>query len=474
MNTLGANAPGSWLGVAVSRTEIVAYDSRLKAAGSAAWRMALDAPAADQVSWPSVAIALRTLKQLSRESNGHLAVALMPSLAEVRRVDVPPLSEDEVEAVLSRNASKYFVGAQGAQLVGVETNRPSQNDGAIAAAAPAWVVRQISLAAREAGWKLEHVAPAEAAWGLASVNAFPVDASRDSFLLAHQADHTHALTVRQGRVVMIRRYRSAVVDVPVFLESHVAGARVLAFGEPRVRKQWLSALGERSISVALPVGMSADVSSDAALVAAAYVVDVQSLVFRTEEMRIADQKRRNSVMYTICAAAVVLLMASAGFTWWDVSRELGAVKAERAEIKPQLTTTLLGRSSVETVSNQLQILARNERESAHWSVVIADLTKHLPDEAHLTGFRGWSDSVRFDGLAERAASVFAPLAKAESFSGLKAAAAVRLEPQVDGSSMEKFTLVGKVRPRNIAPLMTADSAKSVRTGAARNATKGAP
>jgi len=226
--------------------------------------------------------------------------------------------------------------------------------------------------------------------------------------------------------------------------------------------------------VTLSVGVSADVAGDAALVAAAYVVDVQSLVFRTEEMRVADRKRRNTVMYTVCAAAVVLLMASAGLIWWDVSRELAAVQAERAEIKPQLTTTLLGRSSVETVSNQLQILARNERESAHWSVVIADLTKHLPDEAHLTGFRGWSDSVRFDGLAERAASVFAPLAKAESFSGIKAAAAVRLEPQVDGSSMEKFTLVGKVRPRVIAPLVTADSAKGVRTGAARNAAKGAP
>ena len=474
MSALGENVSGSWLGVAVSRTEIVAYDSRLQSVGGAVWRLPLDAPMADQVSWSSFATALRTLKQLSGENNGHLAVALMPSLAEVRRVDVPPLSDDEVEAVLSRNASKYFVGAQGAQLVGVETNRPSKADGAIAAAAPAWIVRQISLAAREAGWKLEHVAPAEAAWAMAAAKAFPADATRDAFLLVHQSDHTHVLTVAPGKLIMIRRFRSATVDVPVFLESHVAGTRVLAFGEPGVRKQWLSALGERAISVTLPVGMPADVAGDAALVAAAFVVDVHSLVFRTEDMRIADQKRRNTVMYTLCAAAAALLMASAGFKWWDVSRELAAVKAERAEIKPQLTTTLLGRSSVEMVSNQLQILARNERESTHWSTIIADLTRHLPDEAHLTGFRGWSDSVRFDGLAERAASVFAPLAKAESFSGIKAAAAVRLEPQVDGSLMEKFTLVGKVRPRVIAPLVTADSAKGVRTGAGRSAAKGAP
>ncbi|MEP6835053.1 MAG: hypothetical protein ABJB74_16825 [Gemmatimonas sp.] len=474
MSALGDHAAGSWLGVALSRTEIVAYDSRLKSTGSAVWRMPLESPAADQVSWPSLATALRTLKQLSRENHGHLAVALMPSVAEVRRVDVPPLSDDEIEAVLSRNAQKYFVGAMGAQLVGVETSRAANSSGAIAAATPAWIIRQISLAARESGWKLEHVAPAEAAWALASVKAFPTDAARDSQVLVHQADHTHALTVSHGKLVLVRRFRSASVDVSVFLESHVAGARLLAFGEPTVRKQWISLLGERSVSVTLPVGMSADVANDPALVAAAFVVDVESLVFRTEEMRIADQKRRNTVMYSIVAAAVVLLLAAGGFTWWDVSRELVAVKAAREKIRPELTTTLLGRSSVETVSSQLQILATNERNSAHWSMVIADLTKHLPDEAYLTGFRGWSDSVRFDGLAERAASVFVPLAKAESFTGLKAAAAVRLEPQVDGSSMEKFTLVGKVRPSVRAPMVTADSGKGAAVSAPRNAAKGAP
>ena len=474
MSALGDNAAGSWLGVALSRTEIVAYDSRLKTTASAAWRMPLDTPTADQPSWPSLATALRTLQQSSRENNGHLAVALMPSVAEVRRVDVPPLSDDEVEAVLSRNASKYFVGAQGPQLVGVETHRAANSAGAIAAAAPAWLVRQISLAAREAGWKLEHVAPAEAVWTIAVAKAFPAAVHGVWQLLVHQSDHTHALTIASGQLVAIRRFRSAVADVPVFLESRPAGARLLAIGDLSVRKQWISLLGERSVSVTSPIGMLADVAADAALVAAAFVVDVESLVFRTEEMRIADQKRRTSMLYIICAAASVLLMASAGFMWWDVSRELAAVKAERAEIKPQLTTTLLGRSSVEIVSNQLQILAKNERESAHWSVIIADLTRHLPDDAHLTGFRGWSDSVRFDGLAERAASVFAPLAKAESFFGIKAAAAVRLEPQVDGSSMEKFTLVANVRPRTVAPTVTADSAKGVRSAATGSVAKGAP
>jgi hypothetical protein len=462
VSVIGDNAAGSWIGVALARNEIVAYDNRLKSTGSSLWRMPLDAPAADQLSWPSLATALRTLKQLARENHAHLAIALMPSLAETRRVDVPPLSDDEMEAVLSRNAQKYFLAAQGAQIVAVDSNRQrgSVGAGTVAASAPAWVIRQISLAARESGWKLEHIAPAEAAWNAGSAK-LSVAAAGDALLLVHQADHTHALLVSKGQLSVVRRFRSTVADVPIFHEMNSGGARVVAVGEPVVRKQWIGALTERGANVGLPSTLPADVANDAAAFAAAFIVDVETLIFRTEEMRTADRNRRNRVMYSIATAAAALFVASGVFMWWDVSRELEAVQAERLALKPQLRTTLLGRSSVETVSNQLQTLATNERESAHWSVIIADITQHLPDEAHLTAFRGWADSVRFEGLAERAASIFAPLEKAESISGMKAAAAVRLEPQVDGSSLEKFTLVGKVRPQKAASASRVDSAKRV-------------
>jgi hypothetical protein len=207
--------------------------------------------------------------------------------------------------------------------------------------------------------------------------------------------------------------------------------------------------------------------------AAAYVVDVRTLLFRTEEMRVADRQRRNRLAYSLFAAAALFLGATAGLQMWDVNRELASVQAARTALTPQLATTLLGRASVETVSGQLAMLASSERESPQWSAILADLTKHLPDEAFLTAFRGWSDSVRFDGLALRASTVYPALASAKSFSGIKAAAAVRLEPQVDGSSLEKFTLVAKLKP--VAPpnmpavKVPDDSAKS-----ARAAEKGAP
>lgn len=466
------NSAGSWVGVAISRTEIVAYDTRLKSGGSSSWRMPLEAPAADQPSWISLATALRSLATLTREAKGHLAVALMPSIAEVRRVEVPPLSDDEVEAVLSRNASRYFIGAQGAQLVGVVARNKSDTAGAVAGAAPAWIIRLITAAARDAGWTLELIAPAEAAWTAAIPKAWPAASAGNTQLLVHQGDLTHALSVSNGTLDNLRKFRSAVADAAVFLESASTTSRLLAAGEPNVRKAWNSALGARALTVSLPTNASTDIASDAALLAAAYIVDVRTLLFRTEEMRIADRKRRNRVAYSLFAAAAVLLLAAAGLQMVDVNRELASVQGQRAALTPQLATTLLGRASVETVSGQLAMLASTERESPQWSAIIADITRNLPDEAYLTAFRGWSDSVRFDGLAERASIVYPALADAKSFSGIKSAAAVRLEPQVDGSTLEKFTLVGKLKPASpaIPPVKPASDSGSAK----RAAEKGAP
>lgn len=475
MSTLGDNGAGSWLGIAVTLTEVVAYDNRLKSAGGSAWRMSLQAPAADQLSWPSFATALRTLAQLTHEKNGRLAIALMPGVAEVRRVDVPPLADDELEILLSRNASKYFLGAHGAQLVAVAAGNRLAGAGVVAASAPTWLIRQLSIAAREAGWTLQHIAPAEAAWASALPVVSPPAARGDAVLLVSGSDHTQALIMHEGAVAAVRRFRGATVDAHVLVDSLAVGARLIATGGPAVRKQWMQALGERAISVSLPASLPAEVSNDAAFLAAAFVVDADSFVFRTEEMRVADRTRRNRLLYALSGAAVLLLAASGAFVLWDVQRELTSVQAARAELKPQLATTLLGRSSVETVSGQLQVLAKNERESPHWSAIIADLTKHLPDDAFFTAFRGWGDSVRFDGLAERASTIYVPLSRAESLSGIKAAAAVRLEPQVDGSMREKFTLVGKLRPRVTAAPSRADSAGGAlpRAGATPRAIKGA-
>ncbi|MEP6765443.1 MAG: PilN domain-containing protein [Gemmatimonadaceae bacterium] len=447
MSALSENASGSTLGIALSLTEVTAYDTRLKSAGGPAWRIPLESPSAENGSWPSLTAALRTLAQLSRESSGKLAVAVLSPAAEVRRVDVPPLGDDETEGVLSRNAARYFVGARGAQLVSVLStgaNRAAA-EGIVAAAVPAWFARFVSTSAREAGWKVEQLIPAEAAWTAAVASAWPSSTKEVAYALVHHHDRTDLLHINRGLLNNVRRLRSATADAPVLLEVVPPGSTVLALGNAYVRKDWMAAMSARSVNVSLPSSLPGEIAGDSALVAAAFASEASVLAFRTDEMRQADIRNRTRLMYTLFAAATVLVGASALFMLWDVQRELNAVQSARLALKPQLATTVVGRASVETISGQLQMLAESERNSAHWSQVIADLTEHLPDNAYLTGLRGRSDTVTFDGLAEHASTVFPAVEKAKSFMGLKAAASVRQEAVPDGDKLERFTLAAKLR-----------------------------
>ncbi len=475
MSALSDNASGSVLGVALSLTEIVAFDTRLKAAGSTAWRMPLDMPSSENSAWPSLTNALKALAKLSRERSGKLAIAVLPPVAEVRRVDVPPLDDDETEAVLARNAAKYFVGARGAQLVSVLSTgaKRTSGDGVVAATVPAWFARLVSNSARDADWTVEQLVPAESAWTAAVASTWPGCVKEVAYALVHHADHTDVLHINRGVLQNVRRLRSATADVPVLLDALPSSPTVLAFGNTAVRKEWITALSARSVNVSLPSSLPADIASDSALVAAAFASKVAGLVFRTDDMRAADIRKRAQLMYATIGAAVVLFAASAVFMLWDVQRELKAVQVERAALKPQLATTVVGRASVETISSQLQMLAESERGSAHWSQVIADLTEHLPNDAYLTGLRGRGDTVTFDGLAERAALVFPAVERAKSFSGVKAAASVRQEAVTDGDKLERFTLAAKLR---LNTPVTIDKPKTAASSAVTTAARarGAP
>lgn len=463
MSALPEYARGTPLGVALSLTEITAYDARLARGGGREWRMALDAPTSDAIAWPSLTVALRELATLAGETNGRLAIALLPPVSETRRLDVPPLDDDELELIVARNAARYFVGAHGPQIVSVANGRTRRaaGDGAVASAVPAWTVRLLYAAARESGWRVSHIVPAESAWVLAATECWPAAARDAALVLVHHRDRTDALQLRDGAITNVRRFRSVATEAAVLAESLVAPATVFALGAVGERKAWSAALAERQVQSAPPSVLPAELVGSPALLAAAYAVEATAMPFRTDETRAADRSRRNRTMWTLVGAAALLLAVAAGLAYVDVRRELAAVAAERAALKPQLAITMVGRTSVETVSGQLQALATAERQAPHWSEVIRDLTAQLPADAYLTAIRGRGDSVFFDGMATRASAVFPAVERVPSFAGVKAAAAVRRELGEGGEPMEKFTLAAKLKlsgapreplaPRTAAP-----------------------
>ena len=66
-----------------------------------------------------------------------------------------------------------------------------------------------------------------------------------------------------------------------------------------------------------------------------------------------------------------------------LKRQLRAVQADRAAIKPLISATLVGRTSVETAFRQLAALAAMQRAAPRWSGVIGELGVRLDEHAYL-------------------------------------------------------------------------------------------
>jgi Tfp pilus assembly protein PilN len=163
------------------------------------------------------------------------------------------------------------------------------------------------------------------------------------------------------------------------------------------------------------------------------------------------------------AASVFLLAAIVEL--WGVHRQLRLVRDERAKIRPQIASTMVGRTTVDAAYRHLTTLSTIEKNSPHWSSVIATLTEAIPDDAFLIAIRTRDDSVVVDGLAERAARVFGALEKAKGLTAVRAAAPVRRELQDEGDALEHFTIAARVAP----PRSTATAAPTSNSSARRPA-----
>jgi hypothetical protein len=375
----------------------------------------------------------------------------MPPLAEARNVEIPRLRDEEMQQLLARGAGKYFATARGQQIVGAvrgtaQSKAPTTS--LVAAAANARLVAAIQEAVTAAGWELEAIVPAEAAWSVAAAESAGKNRASAQLLVAH-ADRTDLLTIRDGRLAAIRRFRTGTEDARLIADAFPAGARQLGMvGNPGARRDVARALGARGLSAEALPGVSSELSDSPDFLAAAYATPDAEPVLVTEAMRAAQHARVRTLVTRLVAAACLLLVTSFVLEWWGLRHELASVKAERAALAPQISSTLVGRTTVENAFRQLAALAIEERSAPHWSGVIAGLSQYLPGDAYLTGFRGRGDSVSVDGLAEHAAGVFDAIDKVPGLSGVRSAGPIRIETPEDGPPMERFAIAAQAVPPN--------------------------
>lgn len=442
-------------GVAISPTELCAADIRVR--GGSAWRVPLESPNGDGTSWPALTSALAELARTLGVTEGTLAVSLMPPLTEMRRLDLPPLRDDELQRLLSRNASKYFVNARTPQLVGA-TAAGRRIRGApspvIAASASARLIGAIRVAAQQAGWEVVGIAPAESAWAAAAVAMWPSFARQTAYALIAHDDRTDLLQIENGSLVNVRRFRPGAADAPMILDTVGPGARVGVAGATQLRRELSAALASLGITPTPPTGEWVTAADRGDLLAAHFAGSEIGPVLRTEDAVTLQRNRSRRATWMIVGATAALLLVAGLIELWGVHHQLDLIRAERTRIRPQIATTLVGRTTVDAAYQHLATLNGVERASPQWSAVIADLTESVPDDAFLLAVRAREDSLIIDGLADHAARVFDAVEKAGGLKDVRAAAPVRRELQQEGGALEHFTIAARVVHSSNAPLTT--------------------
>jgi hypothetical protein len=447
MSPRARSSSGAVLGVALTPSSVTAASSTM----ATVWQRDIELNGGANGSMESLRLALVDAAKASGVDAPATVVALLSPLVELRTISLPPLGDDDRNRFLSRNSSRYFVGARGAQVIG--SLSPVVAKGAasapvLAAAATQQLVSAVQAAASAAGLSLANVIPAESAWAAAACEIWPALERGTAGVVMTRDDRTDLLTLQDGELQSVRRFRgpadaSEIVDA---LASG-AGARIGVLGPASAALAMVAALSALRVQVLTPTPAWQSMSEHPEVLAARFAPAATGLAIRTEESRENERVDIGRLAWWGVGVATAILVLAGIVNYLGAKRELASVQAARAAIRPQVEATLVGRSSVETVYRQVSALARASREAPRWSVLLASLAHQLPDAASLTAFRARGDSIFLDGVADHAGPVFDDIGRTPGVGGVRATAPVRRESIEGETPLEHFSIGAQVLPR---------------------------
>lgn len=433
------------LGVALSPASVTAAS----ADSATVWQRAIELNGGADGAVESLRDALATAARESGLRVPEIAVALMPPLSETRTITLPPLAEDDRNQFLARNASRYFVAARGAQVIGSAATAGTAAGvpaPVLASATTQQLMNAMQSAASGAELPLARVVPAEAAWAAAATAIWPALARGTAHVMVARDDRADLLTIFDGRLRAVRRFRGPADAEAIAAEAGNPGpARVAVLGTTDAAQAMAAALGGAGAAVARPDARWAALCEHPEALAARFAGAAVGLEIRTEESRRREREDAQRLAWWIAGAAVAALVLATFVHYRGVQRELQSVQAARAAIRPQVEATLVGRSSVDAAVRQVAALATVSREAPRWSIVLAALTRTLPADASLSAFRARGDSIFLDGVADHAMPVFDEIARTPGIVGVRASAPVRREAIEGEAPLEHFAVGAQVR-----------------------------
>jgi len=377
-----------------------------------------------------VAAAFTALKTALGATHARVTVALLSPLVEVRRLVLPRMREAEVRRVLTRDAARYFLTGRDASVVGA---MPLAREGSpvpvLAACTRPSLLEEIERAVGAAGWVLEAVVPAHAAWlaGAPQVGALVV---------AH-GDALEVLMLRDGSIAGLRRFRAGSADWPHVAEGlAVASGPIIVLGDAELVTGLSELLPERKVRA---------LSSDPLAFTAAHAVRAGGPELLLER-QVADRHgRARRLAAALGAAAAVFVIVAAGLELWGTGRELWAVARQRAALSARVDSAMARREAMGNLRETLHTLGQLEAGAPRWSSVLADLADYVPRDAYVVAFRGAGDSLTLEGVARQAASVFQAVQLVPGIASVRAQAPIRQDVSPDGTVQERFVLGAEVR-----------------------------
>ncbi len=379
-----------------------------------AWTHPLTPWIAGAGEWEDLQAALVELRDSRKLRAPRAAIALLPPLVHSRLLEFPRLSPEEYARVLTRDAARYFPTGRVTQIAAAEPASGRASSLVLGAAAASDLIAAVVAATKAAGWRLDTIVPAEAAW----LAAAGVPRRGRTGVVVVMGEVLAVLQVEGGRLVGLRRL-PATGDAPDRIAAGLAeeGMAVLRLADPEASAA-AGAVRARGPEL-LPVG---------------------SLVER--------RQRARRVAARLAVSAAVLLGIAAALDIWGMHRQLAVVSARRAAIHEEVAAALAREDTVESAAERHLALEGADRAAIRWSEVLADFSDSLPRDAYLVAFRGRADSVGLEGLAGHAAGVFAALQHAPRVAGVRADAPIRQEaPRPGRAPVERFAVAVRLAER---------------------------
>ena len=371
-------------------------------------------------------------------------IALLPPLADARLIPFPAMRREEMEAVLSRDVARHFLGAHRPRVVGVllpgtRGHFPGAPGGTpvpvLAAAAPLTLLEKVRQAVTEAGWRCGSLSAGHGGWmaAAATMKGSPVHS-----VVAVVGGTAHLVRLGGGDRGIVRQIPA---DDPAAVAAALgpSSERALVLAPSGAYDAMQRALAREGWSVSRdPEGWESAEESTAARAGAG---GLEVLPPSVKEERRRETRRNASLMG---AGAVALLLATAGVHLWGAHRELTSIQQRREEIRTEVGPLLLARDSLSALNARIQALRELEESTPVWTRSLVELTALLPRDTYLTAFYASGDTVELEAAGSRAGEAIQSLRASGLFEDLRLQGIVERE-LTDGETVsERFTVRGRI------------------------------